>query len=106
MNIKQRHTSSRRIFLACLAAGVSAPALPVMASDGNELDPSDTVPNRFSLERFTALDRRDIYDVALAVRRGRRIVIDGFSPSQSRRIIRQAADDWPTTRAALRSGSY
>lgn len=71
------------------------------AVDSDEIDPTDTVPRRFSVRSFTALDGNQIYDVNLAVRRGRTIVIDGYSPSQSRQIILDAARDWPGTRARL-----
>ena len=96
-------SKTRRHLILCLAGAVaSGAALPVRAFDGNELDPADIVPGRFSLERFIGLDRNEIHMVNLAVRRGRGIVIDGFSVSESRRIISRAAEDWPATRNMLR----
>lgn len=103
MNEKAEISKTRRHLILCLVGAVaSGAALPLRASDGNEFDPTDKVPRRFSLERFIALDRNDIHMVNLAVRRGRVIVIDGFSASESRRIISKAAEDWPATRNMLR----
>lgn len=102
MSVTAQIHPSRRAMLAWLVtAAVAASASAVAARDGNELDPADRVPRRFSLERFLALDSNDIHDVHLAIRRGKRIIVDGFSASESREIIRRAARDWPTVRAEL-----
>lgn len=95
---------SRRELLVWFATiGFFGSSSRVAASGGNELDPTDRIQRHFSVKRFTALSRNEIYMVNLAVRQGRRITIDGFSPSESRRIIGEAAKDWPTTRSWLLS---
>lgn len=72
------------------------------AQGGGEYDPADMVPRWFSVRRFLNLDRYDFYHVHRAVRHGRHIIIEGFTASESRRIIRRAKKDWPETPADLR----
>ena len=96
--------TSRRAFLALIALGslpATALAQILHAQDAEELDPTDLVPRRFSVEDFISLDENEIYKVNLAVRRGRTITINGYTPSQSRQIIKAAGDDWPQTRRRL-----
>ncbi len=75
------------IGLACL------PAPALFAQDAEEPDPTDLVPRRFSPAEFRQLSQAELYMVDLAIRRNRRIVIDGCSASDSRTIIRTAATD-------------
>ncbi|MEM7733642.1 MAG: hypothetical protein AAF280_12805 [Pseudomonadota bacterium] len=91
---------SRRTMFGLAAASALAPSL-AMAADGEEFNPTDLVPRRFSVNRFLELDRNDIYDVNLAVRRGRGIIIEGYSRSESREIIELAAEDLAAARARL-----
>lgn len=95
---------SRRAFLAWIALGsapTSAFSQVIFAQDAEELDPSDLVPRRYSVENFLNLKENEIYKVHLAIRRGRAITINGYTPSQSREIIEAAAEDWPRTRKRL-----
>lgn len=96
-------TPSRRRVLAWVALATLT-ATAARASDGEEIDPTDTVPRWFSVRAFTDLDADDIYMVNLAIRGGRTILIEGYTPSESRQIIRDAAQDWPGTRARLLQG--
>lgn len=93
-------TVTRRGVLG-LALATTASTTASHAFDFEELDPSDTVPRRFSVRRFLALSKAELYDVNLAVRRGRGIIIEGYSRSQSREIIQLAAKDPAAARALL-----
>lgn len=91
---------SRRAVFGLAAAIVTAPAL-AKASDGEEFNPTDLIPRRFSIKRFLSLDKNEIYDVNLAIRRGRSITIDGYSRAESREIIELAAQNPAAARARL-----
>lgn len=93
-------TLTRRSLLALLAIGTS-PAAAQFGGFNEEDNPTDAVPSYFSLQRFLALDENEIYMVNLAVRRGKPVRIEGYQPSESRAIIRRAAQDWPATRRSL-----
>lgn len=82
-----RRTVLGWIGLACL------PAPALLAQDAEEPDPTDLVPRRFSLAEFRQLGEDEIYMADLAIRRNRRIVIDGCSAADSRDIIRMATTD-------------
>ena len=75
------------------------PAAAAHAFDAEEPDPTDLVPRRFSPSEFEKLDENELYMARLAVERGRRILIDGCTASQSRAIIRATG---PDRAAALR----
>lgn len=82
-------TPTRRTMLAW--AGLAAlPATALMADEAEELDPTDLVPRRFSPEAFERLSANELYKVKLAVRRGRTILIDGYTASESRKMIEDA----------------
>ena len=91
---------SRRAVFGLAAAGIAAPTL-AMAVEGEEFNPTDLIPRRFSVNRFLSLDKNELYDVNLAVRRGRSIIIEGYSRSESRDIIELAAKDPAAARARL-----
>lgn len=99
---------SRRAFVAGLALGaLAAPtAQAQFFPDIRDRDPIDRIPNWYSVRRFTRLSENDIYKVNLAIKRHRRIIIEGYTPSESRQIIRDASDDWPATRTRLLQGGY
>jgi len=84
---------ARRSFLVWLGLAASLPGTALMAQGADEIDPTDLVPRRFSPEAFARLSDAELYKVDLAIRRGRRILIDGHSPSQSRLIIETARHD-------------
>lgn len=92
---------TRRALIAWVMLA-TLPATALTAQDLEEPDPSDLVPRRFSVEAFRNLTETEIYDVHLAIRRGRRILIEGYTASESREIIERAARDWPRTRQQLR----
>lgn len=94
----RKHTRRGLLGLGVLAA--TAPGI-AQAFGFEELDPSDTVPRRFSVKRFLSLSRDDLYLVNLAVRRGRGIIIEGYSRSESRKIIQLANEDPKAARALL-----
>ena len=79
---------SRRAVLGALGATLAAPAALAV---GNELDPADVVPRRFSQGAFLSLDANRIYDLRYASRLSRRIIIDGFTASMSHHVIAMAA---------------
>lgn len=91
---------SRRSFLGLAVTSVMAPTI-TNAVEAEEFNPSDLVPRRFSVQKFLSLDKAEIYDVNLAVRRGRGIIIDGYSRSESREIIELAAKNPAAARARL-----
>lgn len=80
---------TRRKILAW--AGLAAlPATAMLADEAEELDPTDLVPRRFTPEAFERLSANELYKVKLAVRRGRTILIDGYTASESRKMIEDA----------------
>ncbi len=85
----------RALVTAALAAALAA---PLAAQEVNELEPWDRVPRVISVERFSRMTEADLYRAALAVKHGRRILVDGCTPSESREILRAATRDH---RAAL-----
>ena len=74
----------RALTLAGFAAALAGPA---PAFDVEEPDPTDLVPGYFSAETFAKLDKYDLYDVTLALKRGRNILLANCTPSQSREIF-------------------
>lgn len=78
-----------------MAASFTFAALagPAQTQDINEQNPTDFVKPRFSVAQFSALSEIEVFDVVLAVKRGRGILIDGCTRSESRVIIRQAGKD-------------
>jgi hypothetical protein len=95
----------RSVFL-----GLAFAATPgaVLAFDDTDLDPSDTVPRSFSVKRFLALSENEVYRVNIALKRGRRIIIEGCSASESREIIRLAQSDPEAAKQRLleKTGSH
>jgi len=82
-------TPTRRTMLAW--AGLAAlPATAVLAQETEEHNPTDFVPRRFTPEEFSRLSANELYKVKLAVRRGRTILIDGYTASESRKMIEDA----------------
>ena len=82
-----RRTILGWIGFACL------PAPALFAQDAEEPDPTDLVARRFSPAEFRQLTEDELYMAGLAIRRNRRIVIDGCSASDSRAIIETATTD-------------
>ncbi|MEO0751499.1 MAG: hypothetical protein AAFY25_06815 [Pseudomonadota bacterium] len=100
----RQHSRRGVLGLAILATTSASAALAAgrtHAFDFEELDPTDTVPRRFSVRRFLELSKAELYKVNLAVKRGRGIIIEGYSRSESREIIRLAAKDPAAARAVL-----
>ncbi|MCZ7675373.1 MAG: hypothetical protein M5U35_05175 [Roseovarius sp.] len=83
---------NRRTILAW-AALAALPAAAVLAEEAEELDPTDLVPRRFTPEAFERLSANELYKVKLAVRRGRTILIDGYTASESRQMIEAAGQN-------------
>ena len=76
-----------------LATALNLTPLTANAQEVNELNPSDLVPRYFTVSRFSDLDANALYDVNLALRRGRTIQIEGCTPSQSRAIFRASLEN-------------
>lgn len=74
----------RALTVTAVIAALSGPAL---AQGVEEPDPTDLVPAHFSAAEFARLDRYDLYDVTLALKRGRNIRLADCTPSQSRTIF-------------------
>lgn len=80
---------TRRMLLAW--AGLAAlPAAAVLAQETEEHNPTDFVPRRFTPEEFERLSAAELHKVKLAIRRGRTILIDGYTASESRTMIEAA----------------
>ncbi|KRS17192.1 hypothetical protein [Roseovarius indicus] len=86
-----QHTHRRAILGWIGLFGLTGTA--ALAQPAEEFDPAELVPRRFSPEEFASLDANEIYMASLALRRGRRITIDGCSASDSAEVIRLAASD-------------
>lgn len=68
----------------------------------HDIDPADKVPRWFSVNRFLRLTREQVYQVNRAVRQGRGIIIEGYTRSESREIIRLANKDLAAAHAVLK----
>lgn len=79
----------RVLTMTALCASLAGTTL---AQDYEEPDPADLVPAHFSAESFAALDQYDLYDVTLALKRGRNIRVADCTPSQSRAIFKASYD--------------
>ncbi|MEQ8256915.1 MAG: hypothetical protein RH980_12790 [Roseovarius confluentis] len=79
----------RVLTMTALCASLAGTAL---AQDFDEPDPADLVPAHFSAASFAALDQYDLYDVTLALKRGRNIRLADCTPSQSRAIFEASYD--------------
>ncbi|MEL6647981.1 MAG: hypothetical protein AAFY35_11690 [Pseudomonadota bacterium] len=68
----------------------------------SDIDPSDRVPRWFSVNRFLRLSKEQVYKVDRAVRRGRGVIIEGYTRSESREIISLANKDLGAAHALLK----
>ncbi len=80
------------LILSILVGAASLTSPSAHANGAEELDPADLVPRRFSVTKFAQLSDPEIFQVLIAVRRGRPITIDGCTVSQSRAIIRSSSE--------------
>ncbi len=95
------HLPARRAFIGLVVAAGMA-GLASQATARGDASPADAVPRHYSIEKFTSLDRNEVYRIDHASRHGsRQITIGDFSASESRKILRDAVADWPATRATL-----
>lgn len=92
---------TRRAVTGWLVTAALAGLATQAAARGNDISPTDRLPRHYSLRRFTSLSRDEVYRIDHAARRGRPITIGDFSPSESRKILRDALADWPATRQSL-----
>ena len=97
--IKFINTSTRRILGLAVAATLGATAIPATAMNAGNLERS--VPNWISSDAFNGMSQNELYKVDLAQERGQRVVIEGYSLSQSREVVDDAlANDQEVSRAA------
>ena len=85
---KSINTKTRNILGLAVAATLGATALPATAMDAGNLQRS--VPNWISADTFNGMSQNEIYKVDLAQERGQRVVIEGYSLSQSRSVVDDA----------------
>ena len=85
---KSINTPARRILGLAVAATLGAAALPAAAMDAGNLERS--VPNWISADSFSTMTQNEIYKIDLAQERGHRVVIEGYSLSQSRSVVDEA----------------
>ena len=96
---KSINTKTRNILGLAVAATLGATALPATAMDAGNLERS--VPNWISSDAFNGMSQNELYKVDLAQERGQRVVIEGYSLSQSREVVDDAlANDQEVSRAA------
>ncbi|WP_294620785.1 hypothetical protein [uncultured Roseovarius sp.] len=96
---KSINTKTRNILGLAVAATLGATALPATAMDAGNLKRS--VPNWISVDTFNSMSQNELYKVDLAQERGQRVVIEGYSLSQSREVVDDAlANDQEVSRAA------
>ena len=79
-----------RSTVAAIAGLTMLTATTLPAQSREDVDPTDLVPRRYSVENFRSLSVSELYMVKLAIKRGRRLLINGYSPSKSRRMIEDA----------------
>lgn len=103
VHIMRKHT--RRgilgLALATTTMPVAATASGFKAGIWEDVDPADLVPRRFSVRRIVSRSQADLYKVTLALKRGRPITIEGYTPSESREIIMLLYRDRPAGLARL-----
>ena len=80
---------NRTVLPLVSAALLAAMALPAQSLD--DIDPVDVLPRHYSIQKFHQLSDAEFYMVNLAIKRGRTILIGGYSASKSRQMIRAAA---------------
>jgi hypothetical protein len=96
---KSINTKTRNILGLAVAATLVAAALPATAMDAGNL--ARSVPNWISVDAVNSMSQNELYKVDLAQERGQRVVIEGYSLSQSREVVDDAlANDQEVSRAA------
>jgi hypothetical protein len=95
---KSINTKTRNILGLAVAATLVAAALPATAMDAGNL--ARSVPNWISVDAVNSMSQNELYKVDLAQERGQRVVIEGYSLSQSREVVDDAlANDQEVSRA-------
>jgi len=89
--------------IASALALMAALATPAAAFDFEEPDPADRVKSSFTPQAFSRLGQRGLYDVSLALKRGRTITIIGCTASQSRAVFESSIAQKAPDMAALRN---
>ncbi len=74
-------------FAMAFAVALLTTAIPASAMDG---DPSNQVPHWISESSFNSMNAYDLYQVDRAQRLGKRIVIEGYTASESRNLVDEA----------------
>ena len=80
---------NRTVLPLVSAALLATMALPAQSFD--DIDPTDVLPRHYSIQKFRQLSDAELNMVNLAIKRGRTILIDGYSASKSRQMIQDAA---------------
>lgn len=76
-----------RILIAVIGMALGATALPVSAMDSSRID---HVPGHVSEMKFESMSEAEIYELDIAQKRGRRVLIGDHTPSESQRMVDEA----------------
>lgn len=85
-------------FLAIAIFGALA-ATTVTASAG-EQNPADKVPGWISEARFNNMSDAEVCEIDRAQKLGSRVIIEGYTPSETGKIVDEALEDGTVTRAS------
>lgn len=88
-DMTHRHQMIRRALLPATSVAALV-LLPLMAAAQEDLNPSDLVPRHFGQDRFAGLSLAQVYDINIALKRGRTIQIEGCTVSQTRQVVAAA----------------
>lgn len=91
---------SRPLAAFALALTVCTPAF---AQDFEFPDPSDLVNSKFSPTAFSRLSSLELYDIGIALKRGRTILILGCTASQSRAVFEASIEQGAPANDLLRA---
>lgn len=84
---KFAHTPARRVLALMIGAALTATALPATAGQRTVIE---QLPSQISKAEFQSLDQAAVYEINIAHKRGQRVQIGDYSPSQSRAVVDKA----------------
>ncbi|MCI2398133.1 hypothetical protein [Aliiroseovarius subalbicans] len=91
---------NRRIVIGILGLGIALPRT-LFANKGRDNDDNAGFKPHYTVAQYYQLTRKQVLQIR-NVRRGRDIVIDGFSISMTDYILEMSASNWSSTRRLVR----
>lgn len=84
---KSANTPARRVLPLVIGAALTATALPATAGERTVIE---QLPTQISKSAFQSLSGPELYQIDIAHKRGQRVQIGDYSPSQSRAAVDKA----------------